>query len=334
MNPIITTEAIERLLSAFLAGRGPHTVDAYQRDLTDFCIYLRRAMMGPSENPIGQGVPQADALRWYFRQPPGRANELALHYRHDLLSRGRSTSTTARRLSVIKSLAKYGRMTGLITFAIETPSVRIEKTRDTRGPQLETIRAMLAVAARQPDPIGSRDVAVMRLAFDLALRIGELVRLDVADLNLKHGTVWIFGKGRRAKELVTMPPACVEAVRAWLNVRGSKPGPLLLSYSRSKAKDGRLVTRGIYRIIRDLGAAAGEHVRPHGIRHTAITQAIDAAAEQGLSIDVVRQFSRHRSLNTLMIYRDMHENKQAVLSEWVSGRVPTPDSRNRAATRP
>jgi integrase/recombinase XerC len=84
---------------------------------------------------------------------------------------------------------------------------------------------------------------------------------------------------------------------------------------------GRLVTRGVYRIVRDLGAATGEHVWPHGIRHTAITQAIDAAAENRLSIDVVRQFSRHRSLNTLMIYRDLHENKQEVLATWVSNRL-------------
>jgi len=33
----------------------------------------------------------------------------------------------------------------------------------------------------------------------------------------------------------------------------------------------------------------------------------------------VRQFSRHQSLTTLMIYRDLHDNKQAAIAEWVSG---------------
>jgi integrase/recombinase XerC len=73
------------------------------------------------------------------------------------------------------------------------------------------------------------------------------------------------------------------------------------------------------RIIRDLGAAVGVHVWPHGLRHTAITQAIDAA--NGLIIDLVRQFSRHRSLNTLLIYRDELENKQGAPAEWVSVRL-------------
>ena len=165
-------------------------------------------------------------------------------------------------------------------------------------------------------------MAWLRLAYDLALRIGELARLDVADVERKTRGLWIFGKGRKAKELVTMPQTSREAVRAWLTVRGTKPGPLFLSLSPANWH-GRLVTRGVYRIIRDLGAAAGVHVRPHGIRHTAITQAIDAAAKQGLSIDVVRHFSRHRNIATLLIYRDELENKQATLAEWVSGCLET-----------
>ena len=114
-----------------------------------------------------------------------------------------------------------------------------------------------------------------------------------------------------------MPQTSRDVVRAWLITRGMKPGPLFLSLSPANWH-GRLVTRGVYRVIRDLGAAAGVHVRPHGIRHTAITQAIDLAAKQGLSIDVVRHFSRHRSLTTLMVYRDELDNKQRDIATWVS----------------
>jgi integrase len=37
-------------------------------------------------------------------------------------------------------------------------------------------------------------VALLRLAFDLALRISELARLDLADVDLKNGRLWITGK--------------------------------------------------------------------------------------------------------------------------------------------
>jgi len=308
------------LLAAFFAGRSPHTVDAYTRDLEDFCAFLRRYTLTQDRNPIGGASLDAmtAALRWYFEQTPGHANEVVLNFKNDLLTRRKATGTVARRIAAVKSLVKYARMTGLITWAIEVQAPRVEKSRDTRGPSLETIQGMLTAAAAQPVPTGPRDVALLRLAYDLALRIGELARLDVADVEPKTGGLWIFGKGRKAKELVTMPQTSREAVRAWLTVRGTKPGPLFLSLSPANWR-GRLVTRGIQHIIRDLGAAVGVHVRPHGIRHTAITQAIDAAAKQGLSIDVVRHFSRHRSISTLLIYRDELENKQAALAELVSG---------------
>ncbi len=314
-------DALTRLLTTFLAGRSPHTVDAYQRDLDTFAAFLHRHALTADPNPIGQSAQYRAALRWFLEQTSGRANELSLNYRNDLMTTHKSTATIARNISVIKSIVKYARMIGLVTWSIDIPVPRIERSRDTRGPSLETLQAMLTIAAALPAPAGPRNVALLRLAYDLALRIGELARLDVADADLKTGTLWIFGKGRRAKELVTMPQTSRDAVRAWLTARGTKPGPLLLSLSHANWH-GRLVTRGVYRIIRDLGAAAGVHVRPHGIRHTAITQAIDIAARKGLSIDLVRQFSRHRSLGTLMIYRDMHENKQATIAAWVSEQLP------------
>src|SRR5688500_10662723 len=146
MNPTLTPPAaadpIDRPLAAFFSGRG-HTTDAYTRDLDDFTAFVRR-----------RAGHDTAALRWFFGQTPGEANNLVLHYKTELLTRGKATGTTARHLSVIKSLAKYARMTGLITWAIEVTSPRIERSRDTRGPTVETLQAMLALAAAQPNPTG------------------------------------------------------------------------------------------------------------------------------------------------------------------------------------
>ena len=67
-----------------------------------------------------------------YTDPEGEfegGHDLVLHYKSDLLRRRKATGTTARHLSVVKSLAKYARMTGLITWAIEVTSPRIERTR-------------------------------------------------------------------------------------------------------------------------------------------------------------------------------------------------------------
>src|SRR5688572_25409006 len=157
-----SADPLDRLLAAFFAGRSPHTVDAYTRDLEDFCAFVRRYTLTQERNPIGSASHNVmtSALRWYFEQTPGHANEIALNYRNDLLTRHKATATTARHLSVVKSLAKYARMTGMITWAVEIPVPRIERTRDTRGPSLETIQNMLTGAAAQPSPMGPRDVAL------------------------------------------------------------------------------------------------------------------------------------------------------------------------------
>lgn len=48
---------------------------------------------------------------------------------------------------------------------------------------------------------------------------------------------------------------------------------------------------------------------------------------------MVRQFSRHRGIGTLLIHRDMHENKQATIAAWVATRVPAPIGKPIVATR-
>lgn len=62
------------------------------------------------------------------------------------------------------------------------------------------------------------------------------------------------------------------------------------------------------RIVRELGERVGLHVWRHGLRHAAITMAIDSGQPAGFGIDPMRAFSRHRSLSTMLVYRDEHNH--------------------------
>ena len=309
-------ETIERLLQSFWQGRSPHTLAAYRYDVELFAQFLIRA------NSLPADTPQLEALRTFFGASAGRANELVLNYRNEMRDRDQAPSSINRRLAAVRSLVKLGRLTGAIYWSIEVGGVPHELTRDTRGPDPATVAKLLTVAGQQPNAeIAARDVAMLRMTFDLALRVGEVVRLDVADLELK-GTkpgVWILGKGRARKVLLELPAATAEALRAWLAVRGKTPGPLFLSYSNHLAnRDARLVTRGAYRIIRTLGARVGIHLHPHMLRHSAITAAVDQSVAMGLSLDQVRDFSRHKNINTLLTYRDRASNKQGTIAQAVA----------------
>src|SRR5262245_65233789 len=64
-------------------------------------------------------------------------------------------------------------------------------------------------------------------------------------------------------------------------------------------------------VVRVLGQRIGRHVWCHGLRHTAITTAIEHGQKAGVGLDEIRAFSRHRTLATMLIYRDEH-NREAV----------------------
>lgn len=140
----------------------------------------------------------------------------------------------------------------------------------------------------------------MRLLFDLGLRRGEVVSLDLEHLDFEAGTVAVLGKGRSQRELLTLPAPTREALAAWVAIRGLDTGPLFIGLDRAHRRGG-LTGAGVYLVVRSLGEKAGIRARPHGLRHAAITRALDITAGD---VRAVQRFSRHRNLQTLVRYDD------------------------------
>ena len=114
----------------------------------------------------------------------------------------------------------------------------------------------------------------------------------------------------------------------WLAARGTEAGPLFTNFDRA-GKGRRLTGVSLYRIVRGLGEQHGVKVRPHGLRHTAITEACKAAQANGFGLEEVLDFSRHsrKSIAVLMIYRDRERNVQGQLAALVAGAAPAADRR-------
>ncbi len=81
---------------------------------------------------------------------------------------------------------------------------------------------------------------------------------------------------------------------------GRNMGPLFLNFDRAR-KGRRLTGAGLYALVRKLGKSVGVETWPHGLRHTAITEALNLT--QG-DVRAVQRFSRHRDLQTLVVYDD------------------------------
>jgi integrase/recombinase XerC len=276
------------LTATFLRGRNSLTAKNYERDLEYFRAFLNASdIEGAAQILLAAG--------------PGEANGLARDYRAALIDQGLSPATVNRRLSTLRSLVRLARTLGLVTWALEIENMKAAAYRDTRGPGLVGYRLLLDQAGKEPEPKRARDVALLRLLFDLGLRRGEVVSLDLADVDLTAGTLSILGKGRTQKEALTLPTETRAALMVWLKVREVDHGPLFVSLDTGHKEQGRLTGNGLYRIIHTLGKRAGLNVHPHSIRHSSITIALDLFNGD---LRKVARFSRHRNIQTLTIYDD------------------------------
>jgi integrase/recombinase XerC len=305
-SPLAVGDPIAALLTAYTSGRNGHTLTAYRRDLEEFRHF------------VGAGSAE-EAVRRLLLARPGDANAIALGYRAHLSGRGLSPASTNRKLAALRSLIKLARLLGLVTWQIEVPGLRAEAYRDTRGPGVVAFRRLLAVLDARPDDRSvRRDRAAVRLLYDLGLRRGEAVSLDRDDVDLERGTVLVRGKRRTEKSLLSLPGPTRAALARWLEVRGDAPGPLFTSFDRAEKGSGRLTAHSLYRIVRALGAEAGITVAPHGLRHTAITEAIKAAQSRGIGLEEVLDFSRHKNVQVMMIYRDRDRDMQGQIASLVA----------------
>lgn len=252
-----------------------------------------------------------------LRNGNGPANALVLRYRADLLERVGS-GTVNRRLSAVRSLVDLARTVGAITWALDVPGVKEEKYRDTRGPGLDGVQKIMAAADRRQDHrarAAIRDRALLRLLNGMGLRRAEVVSLDLEHVDLDGNKLSVLGKGKRDRVWLTIPPWAHEALASWIQARGDAPGALFTSIGKAGRIGSRLTGDGVRYILATLGASVGVQVRPHGLRHTAITALLDAGAD----VRDVQKFSRHADLNTLMIYDDNRADKFGKMAAIIDG---------------
>jgi len=305
---VSTRIGVNELLESFLSGRNQNTTRAYGRCLETFSKFL--------------GAPTREAgMSFFISLTGGEANGRVLAFRNHLAESKSSPAKINQHLSAIAQVVKLGRMLGVIGWAVEVKRVQNETLRDTSGPGQDAFGRMLGVAADQRDrEKAARDIAILRLLFDLGLRRGSVAALDLADLDLVSGTVWITAKRRTNKEKRSLPDETRAALGAWLQVRGNYPGALFVNYDRA-GKGERLTGTSVNRLVQHLGRKIGISTRAHGLRHSAITTVLDMTNGD---VRAAQKFSGHKNLNTLMVYDDNRRDIGGDLARQLAARVPTP----------
>ncbi|MBL8027344.1 MAG: tyrosine-type recombinase/integrase, partial [Fibrobacteres bacterium] len=214
-------------------------------------------------------------------------------------------------------LIKLCKLTGVINWEIEIPNEKIVPLRDSRGVGLEDIRRLFKATEDKPYKIAIRDRAILHLLFDRGLRRAEVIKLDVEDVNIADASINIMGKGRFQKERLSLASKTIGALKEWLNVRGSNPGPLFTNFDHA-GKGCRLTGAAVYYIVRNLGRQINLQVRPHALRHSAITIALD---QSNGNVRAVQKFSRHLDIKYLMIYDDNRTDMGSDITQRLSQAV-------------
>jgi integrase/recombinase XerC len=263
-----------------------NTVVAYRDDLESFVGFL-------CDDYLTMARDQLD-LR--------RVDHLAVRaYLAHLARRSLRRSSIARHLSALRSFFKYLMREGAVD-ANPARGVATPKGEKHLPSVLQT--SDVAVLLEQPDvatPLGVRDRAWLELLYASGLRIGELVGIDVDDVELRARLVKVRGKGSKER-IVPFGSKAEEALRAWMSAREVQPDQhALFTNYRGERITARSVRRLFERYVR--GAALRAGVSPHTLRHSFATHLLNAGAD----LRGIQELLGHASLSTTQKYTHLND---------------------------
>jgi len=275
----------------------PHTRRAYAADVGQLAAFV-----GEGRGP--QAV-RAEDVRGFLAARHG----------------GQSPATLGRKLAALRSFFRHLVRGGVCR---ADPTIGIPAPRAPRGlPRplpVDDCHALLdgetqaaAAGATATEAAGSaasaesaaalRDRAMFELLYGTGVRVGELVALDVRDVDLHGGVVRVWGKGGKERVL-PLPGQARQALARWLAARrhrGALAEPLFPSLrGRRGAAPGRLDPRDVRRRLRKRALEAGlpGRVHPHRLRHSYATHLLDMGAD----LRAIQELLGHASLSTTQRY--------------------------------
>ena len=146
-----------------------------------------------------------------------------------------------------------------------------------------------------------RDHAMIDLLYSTGMRVGELVRLNICDVDLSARECLVFGKGDKERKVYFDARTKIH-LEEYLKKRTDNNPALFVSLDRPY---DRLKIRGVEIRLREIGNKARvENVHPHKFRRTMATRAID----KGMPVEQVQKLLGHAQIDTTMQYAIVNQN--------------------------
>ena len=272
-------------------GLSPHTVRAYVGDVASLLDHaVRLGVTAPVDLDLA-------ALRsWLARQR----------------TTGHARATLSRRAAAARVFTAWAARRGFLPTdpGMQLGSARGDRSlpavlgKDVAATVLDELADDVAAAQRTgADPVevatAIRDRAVLELLYATGIRVGELVGLDLGDVDRERRVIRVLGKGGKERTVPLGLPAA-RALDDWCAsgrpvLAGPVAGSALFVGARGRRVDPRTVRRLVHaRLV----AAGAPDLGPHGLRHSAATHLLEGGAD----LRSVQELLGHASLATTQIY--------------------------------
>jgi integrase/recombinase XerC len=291
-----------------------HTTAAYESDLTQFFAFAAQLRSIPVES-IEPSHLDLGTIRAFMA---------------DLYRQGHARTSVARKLSALRAFGRYLRREGVIES--DPAALAVGPKREQKIPAHLSVDEMSRLL-EMPDAataLGRRDRAILELFYASGLRLGELVGLDLDEVNLRGRMVRVMGKGAKER-IVPFNSATEGSIRAWLADRASLRKPRAES-PKPKAESqkpraqseplfvnfrgARLTGRSVQRLVARYVAACSTRfgISPHALRHSFATHLLQRGADLRaiqellghVQLSTTQRYTHVNSAHLLDIYRKAH----------------------------
>ena len=290
------SEANARVLSGFLdylkieKGLASLTVSAYTRDIRQFAEFLekqRRTLL----------LARRDDVRGFIQQ---------------LFSNSLDGRSVARKLSALRHLYRYLLLDRRVdrdpTLNIPLPKQwkilpkslgreEVELMLDSRSRGLGTL-ARPTPASKRAHAHSLRNRAIFEVFYAGALRVSEIVNLQMGEVKIEMGYLLARGKGDKER-IVPLGRSAQESLTVYLLdarsvLAGGKSSPLLFIAQGAK----RISRQRIWQMVSAASAQTGRHASPHMLRHSCATHMV----ENGADLRTVQSLLGHADISTTQVY--------------------------------
>ncbi|MBQ6219112.1 MAG: tyrosine-type recombinase/integrase [Methanobrevibacter sp.] len=146
-----------------------------------------------------------------------------------------------------------------------------------------------------------RDLAILELLISTGIRVGELVKLNIEDINFNERECVVFGKGE-SERIVYFDARCKIHLQEYLNTRTDNNPALFVQFRKPY---NRLGINGVEVRLKKIGEKSKiGNVHPHKFRRTLATKAID----KGMPIEQVQRLLGHIQIDTTMQYAMVNQS--------------------------